>query len=274
MTRVEAATRTASVGPTGARLAYDVYAPVYDIFTAAFEYDVWLPRLLKVLAQNGLSGDRLLDVGCGTGKSFLPLLDWGWTVTGCDISTEMLNVAREKVDASVPLFAADMRELPRFGEFDLVWALDDAVNYLLCVEELERALVGMRDNLAPSGLLLFDVNELLVFHTFFAQTVVVERDGRRLVWKGKATADVAPGSVCEAHLEIGSPAETGGPVEARDVSVHRQRHFSEAEVLTALRRAGLDCLNVYGHGTDGVPRQPMDPSAHTKAIYVARRRQR
>ena len=30
-----------------------------------------------------------------------------------------------------------MRELPVFGEFDLVWSLDDAVNYLLSAEELE-----------------------------------------------------------------------------------------------------------------------------------------
>ena len=51
-----------------------------------------------------------------------------------------------------------MLELPRFGEFDLVWALDDAINYLLSAEELERALTGMRANLAPTGLLLFDVN--------------------------------------------------------------------------------------------------------------------
>ena len=32
----------------------------------------------------------------------------------------------EAVDLAVE--RADMRELPRFGEFDLVWALDDAVN--------------------------------------------------------------------------------------------------------------------------------------------------
>lgn len=246
-----------------AERAYEIYAPVYDVFTAEFEYDVWLPRLLAVLAENGLEGRRLLDVGCGTGKSFLPLREWGWSVAGCDISAGMLLEAWNKTGGAVPLFAADMRDLPRFGEFDLVWALDDAVNYLLDTEELEQALAGMRDNLAPSGLLLFDVNELTVFRTFFAQTVVVERDGRRLVWAGRAPADVPPGSVCEAWLDVGE-----------GISVHHQRHFSEAEVLGALERAGLECLNVYGHGTDGLPRQPMDPSSDTKAIYVARRAER
>ena len=158
---------------------------------------------------------------------------------------------------------------PAFGEFDLVWALDDAINYLLSPEELERALAGMRRNLAPSGLLLFDVNELLAYRTFFAETEVVERDGRRLVWNGLAAADVAPGSICESRLEV---VAEDGDAETDNVPVltHRQRHFPEAEVLAALERAGLECLDVYGICTDGILKQPLDESTHTKAIYIAR----
>src|SRR6185295_19871710 len=95
-----------------------------------------------------------------TGKSFLEMLPRGWRVTACDISPSMLARAREKAGDAVELTVADMTELPEFGEFDLVWALDDAVNYLLGTEELRRALAGMRTNLATTGLLLFDVNTL------------------------------------------------------------------------------------------------------------------
>jgi len=116
----------------------------------------------------------VLDVGCGTGKSFLPMLPRGWEVTGCDISPAMLALAEEKAHCGVELVVSDMRELPSFGEFDLVWALDDAINYLPSVEELESALRGMRDNLAETGLLLFDVNELLVYRTVFAETEEIE----------------------------------------------------------------------------------------------------
>jgi SAM-dependent methyltransferase len=249
--------------------AYEAMAPVYDHFTAHHDYDAWLADLLTVLEHDGLQGRRLLDVGCGTGKSFLPLLPRGWQVTGCDISPSMVELAREKAGDAVRLEIADMRDLPRFGEFDLVWALDDAINYLLSAEELEQALVGMRKNLAPAGLLLFDVNELLAYRTFFAETVIVERGGWKLVWTGEAAADVAPGSICESTLEA-IPLEAAGDGAEASTMRHRQRHFPEAEVLATLERAGLECLNVYGHGLDGIPRQPLDESIHTKAIYVAR----
>ncbi len=262
---------TTSTGTGGewAERTYEAMAPVYDDFTAHHDYEGWIADLLEVLEQHGLHGKRLLDVGCGTGKSFMPMLPRGWEVTGCDISAAMLSLAREKAGASVRLELADMLALPCLGEFDLVWALDDAINYLLSPEELERALAGMRANMAPTGLLLFDVNELLAYRTFFAETEVIEREGRRLVWKGLATADVAPGSICESRLEVSSDNDEQGAADAPAMT-HRQRHFPEVEVLEALERAGLECIDVYGIYTDGILKQPLDDTIHTKAIYVAR----
>lgn len=253
-------TAALETGGESAERTYEAMAPVYDDFTAHHEYDLWTEDLLKLLERHGLRGKRLLDVACGTGKSFMEMLPRGWEVTACDISPSMLERAREKVGDAVELTVADMRDLPDFGEFDLVWALDDAVNYLLSTNELERALSGMRRNLAPTGLLLFDVNTLNAYRTFFAQTEVVERGGRRLVWHGLTAADAPPSSICESRLEVGSG----------ESHTHRQRHFPEAEVRAALRGAGLECLDVYGHGIDGIPKQPLDEEIHTKAIYIAR----
>lgn len=256
-------------GGTWAQRTYEAMAPVYDDFTAHHEYDLWIPDLLKLAERRGLKGKRLLDVACGTGKSFMEMLPRGWEVTACDISQAMLELARKKAGDRVQLTLADMLDLPVFGEFDLIWALDDAINYLLSRAELETALAGMRANLAPTGLLLFDVNELQAYRTFFAGTEVIERGGRRLVWRGLAEPDVAPGSICESNLEVVPGDGNEGRGEAPPL-VHRQRHFPEAEVRAALAGTGLECLDVYGHGLDGIPRQPLDEKTHTKAIYVAR----
>lgn len=263
------ATAASRTGGEWAERTYEAMAPVYDDFTAHHDYEGWLTDLLKILDANGLQGKRLLDVACGTGKSFLPMLPRGWQVSACDISPKMLELAREKAGDAVQLSVADMLELPRFGEFDLIWALDDAINYLLSPAELQQALAGMRDNLAPTGLLLFDVNELQAYRTFFAETVVVERDGGRLIWRGLGEKDVAPGSICESRMEVISDGD--GDSGKAPVLTHRQRHFREAEVVAAIEGAGMECLDVYGHGLDGIPSQPLDDSTHTKAIYIARR---
>ncbi len=248
---------------------FEAMAPDYDYFTSHYENEFWTSQLLEVLARDGLRGQRLLDAGCGTGKSFLPMLARGWEVTGYDVSPSMLARARQKVGEQARLEIADMRDKPVFGEFDLVWALDDAINYLLSTRELSRALRGLRENLAATGLMLFDVNEMRLYEALFAESIEVERDGRRLVWEGKGTSPEGPGSISEFLCIAADEADQNAHGQG-GISVHRQRHFSEAEIKAALDHAGLECLGVYGQSTDGVPRQPLDNAMHTKAIYVAR----
>jgi SAM-dependent methyltransferase len=258
---------SAGAGERGAESAYEAIAPVYDDFTSHHKYDFWIGHLLSKLEKNGLQGDRLLDVACGTGKSFLPMLKRGWKVTGCDISAAMVEIARTKVGPETELFVADMRELPKVGEFDLVMCLDDAVNYLLDEDELVAALSAMRANLAPTGLLIFDVNTIITHRTFFAEEVVMEKDGRRLIWRGHASRDTPPEGLVEASFEVESLDPSAGP--SIPPELHRQRHYPEPVMRAALARAGLEVRDLYGHGEDGVPVQPLLENEHTKAVYIA-----
>lgn len=258
--------------PRWAEIAYEAIAPVYDEFTAHHNYELWLGALLPKAEEHGLRVGRLLDVACGTGKSFIPMLEHGWRVTACDVSPAMVEIARAKVGEAAELSVADMRRLPVLGEFDLVWSLDDAINYLLSTDELDRALSGMARNLGPDGLLMFDANTIQNYRGFFAEDVTVERPDRRLVWRGRASPDQPPGTIAEASFEAEPVA--GGGAEPIPPQMHRQRHFTEAEVLTALERAGLECLDVFGHDDTTVPEQPLDESRHHKAVYISRARRR
>jgi SAM-dependent methyltransferase len=246
-----------------AQATYDAFAASYDEFNHRYQYERWTGKLLERAEATGLEGYRLLDVGCGTGLSFVVPVAQGWAVAGCDISPRMIERARARAANEVALHVADMRTLPHFGEFDLVWAINDAMNYLLDVEELTAALAGMRQNLAPGGVILFDVNTLAAYRGFFAEELVVERDGRRFVWQGLGAADEGvPGSIFEARFD-----GEGSGVEAH---THRQRHFPEAEVLEALRAAGLDCIEVAGE-REGELDRGVDEETHTKAVYLCRR---
>src|SRR6266542_6880644 len=94
-----------------ARAAYDRFAPHYDAFTAHHDYDTWTTTLEDLARSCGLRGRRLLDVACGTGKSFLPYLDRGYEVCACDISPAMLERAAEQAGDRARLEVCDMRDL-------------------------------------------------------------------------------------------------------------------------------------------------------------------
>jgi SAM-dependent methyltransferase len=223
------------MGTDPALAAYEAFAAVYNDFNHPNDYEMWLGRtLLPVLRKHGLrEGGSALDVGCGTGRAFQPLLQRGWRVQGCDLSPAMLEGAAQAGGDSVALRVADMRELPHMGNFDLVLSLNDSVNYLLGDEDLVLALAGMKANLAADGLLLFDVNSRSTYEHGYTEVREVEHEGSRWVWTGRG--EVAP-SVFEAEI-AGDRIE---PIE------HLERFRPESEVLEAMRTAGLQPLATFG----------------------------
>src|SRR3954453_10255266 len=210
--------------------AYDALAPSYDLLTDGYDYDRWIGELLRWAREHGLRGRRALDVACGTGKSFVPLLEAGFDVVGCDESHGMLAVAAGKVPDPRALHRNDMRALPTLGSFDLVTCIDDAINHLLTEDEVRDALASMARNLAPGGLLVFDVNTLSTYRTSFASCDVIEAGDHVFAWRGRGDADAQPGCTAELQIDVFGPAPDDEALWRRTTSVQRERHYSVAVI--------------------------------------------
>jgi SAM-dependent methyltransferase len=250
--------------------AYEALAPFYDRYTELYDYDLWLANLESVAIGLGLEGRRLLDVGCGTGKSFLPLLARGYDVVACDVSPEMVARARERAPSgSAEVIVADARELPDLGPFDLVTCLDDCLNYLLSDEELAAALEGASRNLRPGGFLIFDLNSLATYRGFFSLDAVSEAGGALFCWRGETDPEAGPRALATATIEVFSTEDGEG--WTRTSSRHVQRHHPFALVNEKLDDAGLELVEVFGQFTGAQLEQPADEQRHAKVVYFARK---
>jgi SAM-dependent methyltransferase len=228
-----------------AEAAYDDCSPIYDEWNGENDYELWLGEiLLPELAKFGLPGTGwALDVGCGTGRAFEPLVERGWKVVGCDVSAGMLRAAQKKFESRVRLLRADARSLPAIapepeapgGEaFQLVLLLNDVINYLVDDGDLVQVFSRVRKNLNPeSGLVLFDSNTLRQFQDEYASSRTTVRGD--WVWRGLAE-NVVAGGTYEASL-------SGSRIEAH---LHRQRHWLPSQVEAAMEAAGLSLLTVIG----------------------------
>lgn len=256
--------------PEAASVGYDRLAPFYDRFTAAYAYEAWISAIEDRAVLLGLQGNRALDIACGTGNSTVPLIERGYSVVGCDISERMIREAQRKLPTLADSFlVADMRELPPIGEFDLVLCLDDGINYLLSDSELEDAFAGVARALSPHGLFAFDVNSLLTYRTSFAETFVTEADGTFFAWRGEGTAEIQPGEMASASVEVF--AERGDGAWERHRMRTVQRHHPRGAIVSALEVAGLSCCAVLGQYRGAKLDYAADETRHIKLVYFARR---
>ena len=251
-----------------ALIAYEEIASVYDVFTRAHDYERFLTVIETIAVDLGLAGRDVLDVGCGTGKSFMPLLPRGYRVTGCDLSPAMVRRARAKCAGQAHVLVADMRDLPDLGRFDLVTCLDDSLNYLVTDEELSAALQGIARSLRPGGIAVFDVNSLKTYRSAFAGTFASEQDGIFFCWRGEASPAFREGEQAAATLEAHVPRTDGAPEVLS--SRHVQRHHPRATIERLCRGAGLDLIAVWGQDPGALLDSVPCEERHTKLLYFAR----
>jgi SAM-dependent methyltransferase len=251
--------------------AYESLAPFYDSYTQDFGHDPWLANVEAISLSHGLRGKRVLDVGCGTGKSFMPMIERGYEVTACDLSPAMVERARElAAGTGAEVVVADARDLPVLGRFDLVTSIDDALNYLLSDEELELAFEGVARNLRPGGIFAFDLNTLHCYRHYFLRDMAVETDGAFFCWRGEGDAEcIEPGAILRSVIEVFAP--DGGDCWRRSSSKHVQRHHPPELVERLLEETGFKLVERRGQIT-GAQMDPVgDENVHIKLDYFARR---
>lgn len=137
---------------------YDRFAYYYDLHyqQVKFDYDFYLE-----LAGRFGPGAKILELACGSGRLFMPLLEAGYNLTGVDLSIEMLDLARQKVATLAPefqqkgrLLVGDMRRLEEVvggEEFDLIILGFNSFQHLLTPADQHACLASACRHLAPRG---------------------------------------------------------------------------------------------------------------------------
>lgn len=113
----------------------------------------WSRRLAPLLIRFGgvTDGDRVLDVGCGTGSLTFALSEFGdiASVTGIDQSEAFISHARSRnTDTRIAFHQGDARALP-FGDASFDRALSMLV--MQFIPDAPRAVAEMRRVVRPGG---------------------------------------------------------------------------------------------------------------------------
>lgn len=133
----------------------------YDLIADDFSdtrYKVW-PEM-KVWQKYFSDGQKVLDVGCGNGRMMQLLAGKKIAYFGCDISNQLINIAKDKCQQynfkTVDFQVADIRKLPYANKtFDVLLTVA-VLHHLPHPDNRWQALQEMYRVLKPGGLLLMN----------------------------------------------------------------------------------------------------------------------
>lgn len=220
-----------------------------------------LERLLELRPQ-----DSVLDVGCGGGRHSILLQERGLSVTGVDISEELLDLAKSRWAARHPghdgptWVCEDMRDLSSQGPFAAAILLDESLGVFEDDADHLRTLSTIADRLRPGGRVVVEL-----FNPYFwAHRNVTQHFPPGSI---AASADVVrtyrfdplKGRVEDRTLVF----EAG---ERRQIPTQSLRAWTAPEIVTLATAAGYTRVEVFGSDGWQVPDTPLRLDARTSAF--------
>lgn len=171
------------------------------------------------------AGERVLDVGCGTGRHTCELARRGFVVHGVDISERFVELARSAAPDGATFERLDARTLPFRGEFDAVICLCQGGFGMMTADGDDDAVVAsMARALRPGGHLA-----LSAFNAYFA-----------VKYHDAADFDAATGvshEVTEIRSESGEPRRVDlwtGCYTPRELRLLLGRHGLSVESVSSV----------------------------------------
>lgn len=193
--------------------------------------------------------DRVLELGCGSGRILEALVDQGGQLVGIDSSEEALALARTRLPASVRLQRADMETFDLGGGFDRVLIPFNGIYCLPDIARVRRTFVQVEKALVPGGLLVFDgyagdpIHEDDSFEEGFDEEgEIATIDARGKHWRVFERSEYERWSQ-RFTVHYRYLAEDDGEEIFATI---RHRYLRLEEALEALESAGLEPLAAHG----------------------------
>ncbi|CAM3943692.1 class I SAM-dependent DNA methyltransferase [Lederbergia lenta] len=234
-------------------MSYERLAYVYDTLMANVPYEKWLHFFKEEKQRHQVHGNRVLDLACGTGEMSVQLAKEGLTVTGVDLSSDMLMVAQEKAEqakVTINLFQQDMSALEGLDTFDVITVFCDSLNYLQTPEDTKNTFSHAHRHLDENGLFLFDVHSTYQMdYRYVNETFTLNEEKIAYIWDsfvGEHEYSV------EHELSFFVLEEESGLYE-RFEELHKQRTYSINDYTLWLDEAGFTVLSVTADFTNQPP---------------------
>jgi SAM-dependent methyltransferase len=194
------------------------------------------------------AGASILDIGCGSGRHAIELARRGFNLTGVDISSGMLAMARKnakEADVQVEFVECAAQNFTASKQYDAVLSLCEGA---LCLFDDD-------DDIWSRDMAIFaNMAEALSSDGRFLITVL---NAFRLI-RSISDVDVAAGTVDLFTLSSRFENEVSGHDGEESVKICGiERYYTPSELVRMVNRIGLKIDKVYGGSAGGWLRGPL-----------------
>ena len=187
-------------------------AGVYDDWYNEFD-----PASIKVLTELARGG-RALELGIGTGRIAIPLVNSGVIVHGIDASVSMVAKLHSKPGGeSIPVTMGNFADVPVDGQYSLIYIVFNTFLCLLTQDEQIRCLQNVARHLSTDGVFVIEAFVPDLTRFVAGQALRLSRIGESEVMLDASQVDLETQVINSQHVVLTEQGTRFYPVKIRYV---------------------------------------------------------
>lgn len=222
------------------------YAYYYNAFYQDKDYQAEGAQIDLLLKKYGNHVNTLINYGCGTGKHDIELSRLGYHCTGVDMSSVMIDIARENAhneQMDISFAVADIRSYEPQLKYDAVISLFHVMSYQNDNNDILAAFQSARKALNKDGLFLFDVwyGSGVLSDKPAVRVKKIEDDKYKLIRIARPIMHEKKNVVDVCYEVLVIDKETAVTKVINEV--HNMRYFFRPELQFLLKQSGFELVD-------------------------------
>jgi SAM-dependent methyltransferase len=234
--------------------SFGAYSKYYNLLYHDKDYPGEVAYICTLINKYQPKAKKILDLGCGSGCHDLLLAERGYSVSGVDLSSEMLSQASQNLINNNPEFIhGDIRRICLEHTFDVVISLFHVISYQISNDDLFQTFLTAANHLKPDGILIFDC--------WYGPGVLTERPEVRIKRYRDESLSIIRLAEPEMHInenivdvnyQLLIQDQTSGKL-TKVSEQHRMRYLFKPEVAFFFQQTGFKFIDCFEYSTLNEP---------------------
>jgi SAM-dependent methyltransferase len=224
-------------------MVFNNYAKYYNLLYRDKDYKseaAYVDGLIKRFSEK--TGKTILDIGCGTGIHAALMSNYGYKLTGIDLSEEMIAIARSKAIENAQFQVGNATDFELDKKFDIVTSLFHVLSYQTTNDNVRSMIKNAAMHLSEKGLFIFDFWYGPAVLNFKPSVRIKRLQDEEIKVTRLAEPVLKPNeNIVEVNYELIITSKAKNETEVVE-EVHPMRYFFKPEIELLLAEGNMDVL--------------------------------